>query len=100
MTEAYLTRSLAKPNVPDETQSQWSVTTMQSGGEIGKVAESLYLQVTNPLWVQLLKKPIDLDKIFVVGFFGVFFWTNLLDLIVSVKQKWSFLIKNARGGKK
>lgn len=51
MTEAYLTRSLAKPNVPDETQPQWSVTTMQSVEEIGKVAESLYLQVTNPLWV-------------------------------------------------
>lgn len=51
MTETRLTRSLAKSNVPDETQSQWSVTTMQSGEDIGKVAESQYLQVTNPLWL-------------------------------------------------
>lgn len=45
---------------------------------------------------------MDLDKIFVsvFGFFlSVAFWTNLLDLIVSVKQKLSFIIKNARGGR-
>lgn len=51
MTEAYLTRSLAKPNVPDKTYSQWSVTTIPGGEEIGEVAESLYLQFTNPLRV-------------------------------------------------
>lgn len=45
---------------------------------------------------------MDLDKIGVSVFFfflRVAFWTNRPDLIVSVKHKLSFIIKNASGGR-
>lgn len=44
---------------------------------------------------------LDLEKKIVVRvffFFRAVFWTNLLDLIVPVKQKLSFVNKSTRGG--
>lgn len=40
------------------------------------------------------------DKIVVSVFFlSVAFWTNFPDLIATVRQKLSFIMKNSRGGK-